>query len=321
MVGFVHWLLRRTGPYLICTLIVTTSTTEACCVIEGEEGSGRELALFVARDGGFLKKHNLKEDFRTFATAEILRHIKGDWSVVGVLPATVAMDAVRSDQTLIIFAVLSFALDYSVWAKPGITKLPELKGKKIGVTAKNSFDFIGSYNAFVAKGIEPTATKTEFLPAPAGASTTVLAKETEAVVVPLASEEEPRKLGWNKVYSFADLGAGIPTSVLITSKSYALSGTDTLRRLLAALREGAGFARSQEDPTKAIIAKTYKVSGAVDLERWYAIFVRDGLTGDVRPTKEAFARLLALSRKAGVFAGVSEDIFIDDAILKALYGR
>jgi NitT/TauT family transport system substrate-binding protein len=115
------------------------------------------LPLWVARDVGFFQKHGAGVELVSISSSSIAMAslLAGDIDVIigGANPGVAVQLQGNKDITL--FAGLVDTFLFSIFSQPNITRVPELKGKRMAVTRfGGSNDFAGRY-FLRGQGLEP----------------------------------------------------------------------------------------------------------------------------------------------------------------------
>src|ERR1044072_5282746 len=104
--------------------------------------SYNQIHIWVAKDAGLFKKHGLDAEIIFFRGGQMATQalVAGDPPIVNI--GTVVQAGLQGHDVVLIASSES-AYNYSVVARPGIAKVEQLKGKKLGVSGFGS----ASHNA------------------------------------------------------------------------------------------------------------------------------------------------------------------------------
>lgn len=116
------------------------------------------LALFVARDGGFFKKHELDVEISHFrGGGEVVRAVSGGTMQIGMVATTAAIIAAgRGEPVRVIsgWTAPSYAIAWIVPTASPIKSIKDLAGKSVGISRPGSVTHTGLIAALTATNIK-----------------------------------------------------------------------------------------------------------------------------------------------------------------------
>lgn len=217
--------------------------------------SYNQIHIWVAQEAGLFRKHGLATELVFFRGGQLATQalVAGDPPIVNI--GTV-VQANLQGHDIVLIAASENAYAYSVVTLPGIVKIEQLKGKKLGVSGFGS----ASHNAaliFLRKfNLEPNkdvmilvaGPTTERLTAMgAGAVDATLLTPTEVVMA--------KKRGYGEIYDLLDMGVEVQGNGFATSRSFIRANRPTVKAALKGYVESIHFIHHNAEATKAIVAK------------------------------------------------------------------
>jgi NitT/TauT family transport system substrate-binding protein len=233
--------------------------------------TGSQAILFVARDAGIFRKHQLDPQiiYINGAPPNIAALLAGSVElVVFAGPASITANLAGAD-TAILMSFIN-TMEHSIFSQPGIKRPADLKGKKIGVSRAGSSDDYGARVAVRRWALEPDK-EVSFLSI-GGPPDRLLALQTgriDATLLQPPLTARARKAGFNELISLADLGLDYLGTSLVTSRSIIDKKEELVRRVVRAFVEGIHFYKTQKEASLRSIAKLMKTTDADALEESY----------------------------------------------------
>src|SRR6476660_7526384 len=149
-----------------------------------------QIHIWVAKDAWLFKKHGLDAEIVFFRGGQVATQalVAGDPPIVNI--GTVVQAGLQGHDVVLI-ASSENAYNYSVVARPGITKIEQLKGKRLGVSGFGSASHNASLILFKKFNLEPNKDVTLVVAGPTNDRlTAVEAGRIDATVV--TASELPR---------------------------------------------------------------------------------------------------------------------------------
>jgi NitT/TauT family transport system substrate-binding protein len=208
---------------------------------------------------------------------------------------------------------------YSVVARPGITKLEQLKGKSLGVSGFGS----ASHNAAVILlrkfNLEPNKDVALVVAGPTmerlGA---VDANKIDATILTPSELPRARKQGLVEVYDMLDLGIEIQGNGFATTRSFIRSQRDTVLAAVKAYVESLYFISRNRDETRRITGKYMRTNDAEVLDATYDFFVKR-VSKRPYPTLKGIQFLLdEIAPKVASAKSAKPEQFVDLSLLQQL---
>ncbi len=157
--------------------------------------SYNQIHIWVAKDSGLFRKHGLDAEIIFFRGGQLATQalVAGDPPIVNV--GTVVQAGLQGHD-IVLIASSESAYNYSIVARPGISKIEQLKGKRLGVSGFGSASHNAALILFRKFGLEPN--KDVFLAVTGGTTERLSAVEagrTDATLVTPSELPRTRKQG------------------------------------------------------------------------------------------------------------------------------
>lgn len=235
---------------------------------------GAFAPLWLAQDKGLFNKYGLAVDLKYMLSATGTQALlAGSTDIVN--PATEIVEAgLGGARIAFIIGILNRAV-LSVYSKPEIKQLGDLRGKVFGVTLPGSTTDLTAKMLFQQAGMVPgkdvQVTHLQGMP---DIITALTAGRIDAAVVSAPSTLKLRQAGLKELI---DVGArNIPMihAGLATTRDFIKGNPDKVRRYVQSYIEGTKIARTDPEATKQIIAKYTKTDNKEDLDETYNTYVK-----------------------------------------------
>ena len=258
--------------------------------------AGTETALWVAKEAGLFEKYGLDVSLKRLAGSSlVVQAMVGKEVSIAQIGGTAVVDALLAGADLVYLASVIDSMVASIHSIPSITKIEDLKGKKIGVTRFGAItDFFGRY-ALKTKGLvadrDVGIVQTNDLP-----NTLTMLKmgaiQAGVVVAPVTAQA--RKMGFPELVDMTKIGGPFPFNGVVTMREYLKSkeGADVLQKFLRAYVEGIHVSLKNKDFTLKVIADYTRTSEPEMLEETYQANVAKAFLKAPYPSVEGFKTIL-----------------------------
>ncbi len=236
--------------------------------------SYNQIHIWVAQDAGFFRKYGLDTQLVFFRGGQLATQalVAGDPPIVNI--GTVVQANLQGHDVVLI-AASENAYAYSVVVPPSITKIEQLKGKKLGVSGFGS----ASYNAaliFLRKfNLEPNKDVAIVVAGPTVERLTAMtAGAIDATLLTPTEVVSAKKRGFVELYDLLNMGVEVQGNGFATSRSYIKANRPIVKAALKAYVESINYIHHDPEGTKAIVAKYLRGADADVLRAAYDAFVK-----------------------------------------------
>jgi NitT/TauT family transport system substrate-binding protein len=233
--------------------------------------SGSQAILWVTRDAGLFKKHDLDPQivFVSGGPPNIAALVSGDLDfTVFAGPASVAANLEGAD-TVVLMSFIN-TMEHTFITRPDIKKPADLKGKRFGVARPGAADDYGVRVALKKWGLEADK-EVAFLGV--GSQPSRLAAlqsgRVDAVLLQPPFTVKARQEGLNELAFLSDLGLDYLGTCLAATRQTIQRKENITRRFIRAFMEGVVFYKTQKEASIQSISKFTKLKDRPALEEAY----------------------------------------------------
>jgi ABC-type nitrate/sulfonate/bicarbonate transport system substrate-binding protein len=229
---------------------------------------------WVAEELGLFKKQDIEFDFvyipsSSTATAAIL----GGNVEIGLLGGVGIVNAyVNGASDLVFIGSIKNVMTQSILAKPEITRLEQLRGKRIGVTRIGSNTHFFTVQAFRKAGMNPDRDIT--IIQTGGEAETVgalMSGRIDAATLLPPSDGKALALGFRYVVFGPDIGIAYAASTIATRRSLVAKRGPVIGRFMRAMAEASRAMHRDKELVYRVMEKKLRIKDRAVLEASYAI--------------------------------------------------
>jgi ABC-type nitrate/sulfonate/bicarbonate transport system substrate-binding protein len=234
--------------------------------------SFRQSNVWVAKEQGLFNKYGLDVEPILLRGGQVATQalVSGDPPIVNI--GTV-IQANLAGHSLVLVAAVETKYDMIVFARPGVTQLQQLKGKRLGITGFGSTTHFASNILLKHLNFEPK----DLALIPAGLDPERIAAVKSGVLdaTLLTSSAAPlgRKAGLTELLQIGDLGVEVQGNGFATSRAYVASNRDTVKSALKGFVEAIYFIYANKKETQLVFAKYMRTTDPNVLEDAYQGYV------------------------------------------------
>src|SRR6266478_2293084 len=277
-----------------------------------------QIHIWVAKDAGLFKKHGLDGEIVFFRGGQVATQalVAGDPPIVNI--GTVVEASLKSKDVVLIASSES-AYNYSVVARPGIAKVEQLKGKKLGVSGFGS----ASHNAALILckkfNLEPNKDVAVVVAGPTMERLAAVdGGRIDATILTPSEMPRARKQGLVEVYDMLDLGIEVQGNGFATSRSFIRSNRKIALSALKGYVEALFYIPRNREETRRITAKYMRTTDPEVLDATYDWFVKR-VAKKPYPTLKGIQYLLdEVASKLPNAKSVKPEQFVDLSLLQQL---
>ena len=236
--------------------------------------SFRQGNVWAAKEMGFFKKQGLEVEpiFLRGGQVATMALAAGDPPIVNI--GTVVQANLRGFN-LVLIASVENKYDQIIFARPGITKIEQLRGKNLGISG---FGAATHYAAIILlKHFNLDPGKDVFL-LPTGPDAERLAAlaagKIDATFFSTSAAPPARKAGFVELLQVADLGVEVQGNGFATSRDYVKSNRDVVKNALKGFVEAIYFIYANKKEALKIFAKYMQTNDPDVLEESYRGYIQ-----------------------------------------------
>ena len=236
--------------------------------------SFRQSNVWVAKEQGLFNKYGLDVEpiFLRGGQVATLALAAGDPPIVNI--GTV-VQANLSGYNLVLVAAVETKYDQVVFARPGITRLEQLKGKNYGISGYGAATHHAANMLFKHLGLEPNKDVALIPSGPDAERLAALASgKVDAASFTSSSAAVARKAGFVELFQIGDLGIEVQGNGFATTRTYLASNRDTVKSALKGFVEAIYFIYSHKKETEKVFAKYMRTSDPDTLDDSYQGYIK-----------------------------------------------
>lgn len=261
---------------LVSQVAITAATAQALKKIRiGYPSlSFRQSNVWVAREVGLFNKYGLEVEpiFLRGGQMATQALVAGDPPIVNI--GTVVQASLQG-YNLVLVAAVETTYDQIVFARKGINKLEELKGKKFGISGYGSATHNAANILFKHLNLEVNKDVT-LVPAGPDAERfgAMMSGRIDATFFTSSASAPARKAGLVELFSVADLGVEVQGNGFATSRSYIASNRDTVKNALKGFVEAIYYVYANKKEALRVFAKYMRTTDQEVLEDSYNGYIK-----------------------------------------------
>ena len=280
--------------------------------------SFRQSNVWVAREMGLFKKYGLDVDpiFLRGGQVATLALASGDPPIVNI--GTV-VQANLQGHSLVLVAAVETKYDQIVFARPGITKLEQLKGSKFGISGFGAATHYASLILFKHLNLDPQKDVSLIPTGPDAERMGALASgRIDATIFTSSAAPPARKAGLVELLQIGDLGVEVQGNGFATSRAYVQSNRDVVKSALKGFVEAIYFIYANKKEAQKVFAKYMRTNDPDVLEDSYQGYVKS-IPKKPYPTLKGIQFMLdMLSEKMPQAKSAKPEQFVDLSFLQEL---
>jgi NitT/TauT family transport system substrate-binding protein len=225
--------------------------------IGGGSVGAPQMTMWFAKEANFYEKHGLAVEAISIpgSSMAIQAMLSGEVPIIQ-LGGTASMQANLAGADTVIVATVLKKFLFSIFSRPEITRIADLKGKLFGATRFGTLSDFASRFALEKNGLNPERDIT--MVQTGGQPETVLALLTgkvQAAALSVPATMRARKGNMRELLDMAKLEATIHQNGVVTTRKYLKTNEDTVRRFLRAYIEGAALAKKDKAFAMRVMGK------------------------------------------------------------------
>src|SRR5215471_18823903 len=235
--------------------------------------SGAFAPLWIAADRNLFAKYGLNVDLRYIAPAPATQAlISKNLDIIN--PGGEFVEAgLNGEQVVYIAGILNRAV-MSIYAKPEITSMADLKGKVLAVTVPGATtDFAARVLLQQARLIPGKDVKLIYLKGMVEILTGINQGNADAGIFTSPTTLKAEHAGLKELVNVTEQNIPMIHAALASTREYIKTRPDNVRRFLQAYLEGIKISFAEPDFAKQVIGKYTKTTDSADLENSYQTFL------------------------------------------------
>jgi ABC-type nitrate/sulfonate/bicarbonate transport system substrate-binding protein len=237
--------------------------------------SGSYLGIWVAHDAGYFAKEKLDDQIVLIPSGSQLAQVVTAGEIdVAALNGSSAMAAALQHADIKIIGNTTNKLIFSIYVRPEIKTIEDLKGKKIGVTRFGSATDIAARFALRKHNLDPQKDVTILQ---MGAMSSIMGGlqggSIDAGLVSPPTLFAVEKMGFKELVSVTDMGLAFPNPSLVVQGGILRKKPESVDGFMRAYVRGIHRARTDKEFALKSIANYTKIEDPAVLQKAYDLYV------------------------------------------------
>jgi len=236
--------------------------------------SFRQSNVWVAKEEGLFKKYGLEVEPIFLRGGQIATQalVGGDPPIVNI--GTVVQASLQG-YNLVLIAAVETKYDLIVFVRPGITRLEQLKGKKLGISGFNSATHYASLILLKHLNLEPHKDVALIPGGPDAERLAALSSGiTDATFFSTSAAPLARKAGFTELLQIGDLGVEVQGNGFATSRPFIKSNREIVKAALKGFVEAIHFIYHNKPAAQRVFAKYMRTNDPDVLEDSYQGYIK-----------------------------------------------
>jgi NitT/TauT family transport system substrate-binding protein len=280
--------------------------------------SYNQIHIWIAKDAGLFKKQGLDAEVIFFRGGQVATQalVAGDPPIVNI--GTVVQAGLQGHD-IVLIASSESAYNYSVVARPGISRVEQLKGKRLGVSGFGSASHNAALILLKKFNLEPSKDVALVVAGPTMERLAAVdGGRIEATILTPSELPRARRQGLVEVYDMLDLNIEVQGNGFATSRGFIRGQRDTVLGALKAYVESIYYIGKNKEESKRIAAKYMRTNEADVLDATYDWFVKR-VSKRPYPTLKGIQYLLdEVASKIAQAKTAKPEQFVDLSLLQQL---
>lgn len=278
--------------------------------------SGAFAPLWIAADKNLFTKYGLNVDLRYIAPATATQALIGK-NLDIINPGGEIVEAGLNGEPVVYIAGILNRAVMSLYSKPEINSLADMKGKVLAVTVPGATtDFAARVLLQQARLTPGKDVKILYLKGMPEILAGIQQGNAEAGIFTSPTTLKAQHAGLKELVNVTEQNIPMIHAALASTKGFLKSQPDNARRFLQAYLEGIKIARTEAEFTKQVIGKYTKTTDAADLENSYQTFLAAWEKLPVVPAAAVQTMLNFATNPAAKTA--KPESFIDNSLLQEI---
>jgi ABC-type nitrate/sulfonate/bicarbonate transport system substrate-binding protein len=227
--------------------------------------------LWLAKDAAIFDKYGFDVEFIALASSSQVAQVMASGEIpIALSAAAGVVDAVLAGDEQVLLSGIQNHMNFWVYARPEVTRVADLRGKKLGTTRIGSGAHLGAVQMLRRAGLEPdrdtAIIQTGGMPQVLGALT---AGAVDAGIVSLPYNFQAEDAGMRLLEDLSAHKLPYLQNGVATSRGYIRDNEDLVRRFMTAHVEGLARVHTDREATIASLLRHLQTDDRPLIERTY----------------------------------------------------
>ena len=289
--------------------------------VGGGSASATQMSLWLAKEGNYYEKHGLHVEAISIPGSSLALQamLAGELPIIQ-LGGAASIQANLSGADTVIIATIVRKFLFWIFARPGIDRLEDLKGKVFGTTRFGTLSDLAARFALRAHGIDPERDITMVQTGgPVEAITAMVGGKIHAAALSPPATLSARKFKLKELLDMSKLEADYHINGVVTTRRFLRSHEDVVRRFLRAYIEGAARGRKDKNFALKVMGKYFRTDDREILEESFDTTIKSNFAFPPYPSIPGIASLIqGLEKQNPKAKGAKPEEFADSRLVKEI---
>lgn len=289
--------------------------------VGGGSASATQMSLWLAKEGNYYEKHGLAAEPISIPGSSLALQamLAGELPIIQ-LGGAASIQANFSGADTVIIATIVRKFLFWVFARPGIERMEDLRGKVFGTTRFGTLSDLASRFALRTYGIDPERDITMLQTGgPAETVSAMAAGKIHAAAISPPATLQARRLKLKELLDMSKLDAEYHVNGVVTTRKYLKSNEDVVRRFLRAYIEGAARGHKDKNFALKVMGKYFRTDDRELLEESYDTILKSNFSFPPYPSVAGIASLIqGLEKQNPKAKGAKPEEFADSRLMREL---
>ena len=277
--------------------------------------------LWVAKERQFFEKNDLDVELIAIqgGAPTVQATIAGDLAFGMASGIPVVVSAIQGSGGTLLAGIIN-TLPYQLFAAKGITRVEQLKGKKLAVARFGGPADYAARFVIAKSGLKPVQDVALLqIGGHAERLAAVIAGSVEAALIEPPQTLIARKAGLNLIADVPQMGLEAQHTSLFTTKSFIANHPRTTQATMKALVQAIHFYRTRKEETMKIFAKYMRIDDREALGEAHEHYIQKGIPRKPYPTLQGVQSIIdGEAEKNPKARGLKAEQFVDLRFLQQL---
>lgn len=289
--------------------------------VGGGSAGATQMVLWFAKEANLFEKYGISAEAISIPGSSLALQamLAGEVPIIQ-LGGPASVQGSLSGADAIIVATIFRNFLFSIFSRPGIDRMEDLKGKVFGTTRFGTLSDFASRFALEKYGLNPERDIT--MVQTGGQPETVAALVTgriQAAALSPPANIRARQSGLRELLDLSKLEADFHVNGVVTTRRYLKTHEDVVRRFLKAYIEAGALAKKDKPFAIKVMAKYFRSDDRQMLEESYQETVKESLSLPPYPAMKGISTILRYIERTNPKAKLAKpEDFADSRLVKEL---
>lgn len=289
----------------------------ASLTISYSEKVGDELPLWIAKDAGIFKKHNLNVTLEYITGKNGIPALLTGQTQIASIGGSESLSAEGQGASLKYVLTLVPVYTFSFWAQPKYASASALKGQRVGITSTSGSLYIGTVLALKELGMTPSDVQIVSLGSVPNVNSALLAGTVAAAASHPPATYTYKQHGLKELVSLPAKRIPAAMTGFAIKSSYLQAHQDVVQRVVTSILQAIQKEKTDKAYTEQEMAKYMHVTDKGEADYTYNFYAKTLVPSVPVPAVDQFAATkTALEKKDPQVSSVNLNDLIDPTFVQ-----